>query len=38
MMSSGVLSGKFDQSIMLQKTDVKGITFAEALQCDWVCW
>ena len=32
MMSSGVLSGKFDQSIMLQKTDVKGITFAEALQ------
>ena len=32
MMSSGVLSGKFDQSIMLQKTDVKGITFAKALQ------
>jgi N-carbamoyl-L-amino-acid hydrolase len=31
MMSSGVLSGKFDKSIMLQKKDVNGITFEEAL-------
>ncbi|MGM9923869.1 MAG: Zn-dependent hydrolase [Bacillus sp. (in: firmicutes)] len=32
MMSSGVLSGKFDKSIMLQKMDSEGITFEEALQ------
>src|SRR3954452_9441419 len=31
MMASGVLSGEFDTSIMLQKTDVAGMTFAEAL-------
>ena len=31
MMSSGVLSGKFDKSAMLQKTDADGITFADAL-------
>lgn len=31
MMASGVLSGKFDNSIMLQKTDKDGITFEEAL-------
>lgn len=31
MMASGVLSGKFDKSVMLQKKDVDGITFEEAL-------
>ncbi|MEW9054075.1 MAG: Zn-dependent hydrolase [Neobacillus sp.] len=31
MMSSGVLSGKFDKSIMLNKTDINGISFGEAL-------
>ncbi len=31
MMASGVLSGKFSKSTMLKKTDVKGITFEEAL-------
>lgn len=32
MMASGILSGKFDKTVMLQKTDVQGIAFAEALQ------
>ena len=32
MMSSGVLSGKFDKSIMMKKTDIDGITFEEALK------
>ncbi|MGM9927470.1 MAG: Zn-dependent hydrolase [Bacillus sp. (in: firmicutes)] len=32
MMASGVLSGKFDKSVMLEKTDSEGITFGEALQ------
>ncbi|MFE4143506.1 Zn-dependent hydrolase [Peribacillus sp. YIM B13472] len=31
MMSSGVLSGKFEKSIMLQKTDSDGTTFESAL-------
>lgn len=31
LMGSGVLSGKFEKSIMLQKTDADGITFEEAL-------
>lgn len=31
MMSSGVLSGKFDKTIMLQKKDVDGVTFEESL-------
>lgn len=31
MMSSGVLSGKFDKATMLAKKDVNGITFEEAL-------
>lgn len=31
MMSSGVLSGKFNKEEMLKKTDVDGITFEEAL-------
>ncbi|MGE7765951.1 Zn-dependent hydrolase [Peribacillus sp. NPDC096540] len=31
MMSSGILSGKFEKSIMLQKTDSEGTTFEEAL-------
>lgn len=31
MMASGILSGKFDKMVMMQKTDVQGITFAEAL-------
>lgn len=31
MMSSGVLSGKFNKSIMLKKTDIDGITFEKAL-------
>jgi beta-ureidopropionase / N-carbamoyl-L-amino-acid hydrolase len=31
MMASGVLSGKFDKSVMLQKTDREGITFESAL-------
>lgn len=31
MMSSGILSGKFEKSIMLQKTDSTGTTFEEAL-------
>ncbi|MEH7438901.1 Zn-dependent hydrolase [Neobacillus drentensis] len=32
MMASGVLSGKFDKSVMLQKKDVEGTTFGEALK------
>ncbi|WP_203364308.1 Zn-dependent hydrolase [Bacillus sp. REN10] len=32
MMASGVLSGKFDKDTMLQKTDMDGITFSQALQ------
>jgi len=32
MMSSGVLTGKFDKEKMLQSTDKKGITFGEALE------
>ncbi|MFT8320678.1 MAG: Zn-dependent hydrolase [Bacillus sp. (in: firmicutes)] len=32
MMASGVLSGKFDKNVMLEKTDSNGITFKEALQ------
>ncbi|MEH7097862.1 Zn-dependent hydrolase [Neobacillus vireti] len=32
MMASGVLSGKFDKATMLQKKDVDGITFKDALQ------
>ncbi|MBK5441719.1 MULTISPECIES: Zn-dependent hydrolase [Peribacillus] len=31
MMSSGILSGKFEKTIMLQKTDSEGTTFEEAL-------
>lgn len=31
MMSSGILSGKFDKIEMMNKTDFKGITFEEAL-------
>ncbi|AXN41468.1 Zn-dependent hydrolase [Peribacillus butanolivorans] len=31
MMSSGILSGKFEKTIMLQKTDCEGTTFEEAL-------
>lgn len=31
MMSSGILSGKFDKATMLQKIDVDGITFEDAL-------
>lgn len=31
MMASGVLSGKFDKTIILQKEDIDGITFEEAL-------
>ena len=31
MMSSGVLSGKFDKAVMLKKKDVNGMTFEEAL-------
>lgn len=32
MMASGVLSGKFDKSVMLQKKDAEGTTFGEALK------
>ncbi|WP_078428515.1 Zn-dependent hydrolase [Alkalihalobacterium alkalinitrilicum] len=32
MMASGVLSGKFDKSTMLETKDVDGVTFEEALQ------
>ncbi|WP_042346154.1 Zn-dependent hydrolase [Bacillus massiliigorillae] len=32
MMSSGVLCGKFDKSVMFQKQDVDGISFGEALK------
>lgn len=32
MMASGVLSGKFEKAAMLQKADVEGITFEQALQ------
>ncbi|MGG3467595.1 Zn-dependent hydrolase [Neobacillus pocheonensis] len=32
MMASGVLSGKFDKSVMLKKKDAEGITFEEALK------
>ncbi|ALX50691.1 Zn-dependent hydrolase [Lentibacillus amyloliquefaciens] len=31
MMSSGILSGKFDKTDMMNKTDSKGVTFEEAL-------
>ncbi|WHY78241.1 Zn-dependent hydrolase [Neobacillus sp. WH10] len=31
MMASGVLSGKFDKSVMLKKIDSEGVTFEEAL-------
>lgn len=31
MMSSGVLSGKFNKDVMLSKKDVEGVTFEEAL-------
>ncbi|KMY53300.1 allantoate amidohydrolase [Bacillus sp. FJAT-27231] len=31
MMSSGVLSGKFEKAAMLKKTDVNGVTFEDAL-------
>lgn len=31
LMASGVLSGKFERSVMIQKTDKNGITFGEAL-------
>lgn len=31
MMASGVLSGKFDKSVMLSKRDADGVTFDEAL-------
>ncbi|WP_411344698.1 Zn-dependent hydrolase [Paenibacillus sp. WLX1005] len=32
MMASGVLAGRFDKAIMLNKTDPDGITFGEALE------
>ena len=32
MMASGVLSGKFDKSVMLKKIDTEGVTFEEALK------
>jgi len=32
MMASGVLSGKFDKAVMLNKKDPEGITFQEALE------
>jgi beta-ureidopropionase / N-carbamoyl-L-amino-acid hydrolase len=32
MMASGVLSGKFEKAVMINKTDRDGITFAEALK------
>ncbi len=32
MMASGVISGKFEKTTMLQKVDVDGITFEQALQ------
>lgn len=32
MMASGVLSGKFEKTVMLKKTDRDGITFEEALK------
>src|SRR5699024_5848796 len=32
MMCSGVLSGRFDKSTMLQSTDMDGVTFGEALK------
>ncbi|WP_050615051.1 Zn-dependent hydrolase [Bacillus testis] len=32
MMSSGILSGKFDKEEMFKKTDASGITFGEALR------
>ncbi|SFE44486.1 N-carbamoyl-L-amino-acid hydrolase [Lentibacillus persicus] len=31
MMASGILSGKFDKSKMMNKTDSRGVTFAKAL-------
>ncbi|MFL0362110.1 Zn-dependent hydrolase [Pseudobacillus sp. 179-B 2D1 NHS] len=31
MMSSGVLSGKFEKAVMMKKTDTEGMTFEEAL-------
>ncbi|ASN04451.1 Zn-dependent hydrolase [Virgibacillus necropolis] len=32
MMSSGILSGKFEKATMMEKVDANGITFREALQ------
>jgi len=32
MMSSGVITGKFDKDIMLASTDTEGVTFKEALE------
>lgn len=32
MMASGVLSGKFERSVMMQKSDKNGVTFGEALK------
>lgn len=32
MMASGVISGKFEKSVMLAKKDAEGVTFEEALQ------
>jgi beta-ureidopropionase / N-carbamoyl-L-amino-acid hydrolase len=32
MMASGVLSGKFDKSVMLKKVDSEGVSFGEALK------
>ncbi|WP_379128466.1 Zn-dependent hydrolase [Paenibacillus sp. sgz500958] len=32
MMASGVLSGKFDKSVMLEKKDPEGVSFREALE------
>ncbi|PKG21619.1 Zn-dependent hydrolase [Niallia nealsonii] len=32
MMASGVLTGKFDKQIMMEKKDIDGITFKEALE------
>ncbi|WP_040205182.1 Zn-dependent hydrolase [Neobacillus jeddahensis] len=32
MMASGVLSGKFEKAVMLQKVDADGVTFEEALK------
>lgn len=32
MMASGILAGKFDKNLMLQKKDADGVTFGEALK------